>query len=318
MTQQNRKYCEFLSLGRAQAIEWLESQNYKIIRPFTPRDYYYDAPASPFNVLPANLLKIAILDTETTGTNQEIDRVIELGIVIAEYCPDTGQVYKVLETYNELEDPGMPIPPESIKVHGITDEMVAGKKIIDAALEHLIEDVSLIVAHNAGFDRGFVEARWPWFSKKAWSCSLTQIPWRGEGFGSASLEFLGYKTGFHFSGHRASMDCHALLEVLQSELPVTGVKALKMLLDTARVPTLKLWALNTPFESKEDLKKRKYRWDGDRKTWYKVLSKELLDEEIDWLRAEVYRFRSFKLEQEQMDAYNSFSNRRGLAKIVNY
>jgi DNA polymerase-3 subunit epsilon len=67
--------------------------------------------------------------------------LIELGIVIVEYSPDTGQVYRVLETYNELEDPGMSIPPESTKIHGITDDMVIGKKIIDADVETLLADV---------------------------------------------------------------------------------------------------------------------------------------------------------------------------------
>ena len=50
---------------------------------------------------------------------------------------------------------------------------------------------------------------------------------KGEGFGAASLDFFAYKFGFHFSGHRASVDCHALLEILQSELPSSGAKVLR-------------------------------------------------------------------------------------------
>ena len=293
-------------------VDWVKSHNYRVTRPFAPRECYLDTPP------PAKLLKVAILDTETTGINLATDKIIELGIVIVEYCPNTGQAYRVLETYNELEDPGMPIPPESTKVHGIVDTMVAGKKIMDALVEKLMEDVAVVIAHNAAFDRGFVEARLPFFQKKAWGCSYAQMPWKVEGFGSASLEFLAYKFGFYFSGHRASMDCHALLEVLQSELPVSGVKALKMLLDKTRTADLKLWALNAPFESKDQLKKRSYRWDAERKTWHKTIATEDLDREINWLRADVYGDRPFKLEQEQMDAYNRFSNRRGALEMVNY
>ncbi len=293
-------------------LDWLESQNYRVTRPFTPRLSYCDA------LPPSKLLKAAILDTETTGINPVTDKIIELGIVMAEYCPDTGQVYRVLETYNKLEDPGMSIPPDSTKVHGITDDMVSGKKIIDSEVERLMEDVSLVIAHNAAFDRCFVEARWPFFQDKAWACSFAQVPWKSEGFGSASLEFLGYRFGFHFGGHRASMDCHALLEVLQSELPVSGVKVFKMLLDNAHAPDLKLWALGTPFESKDQLKKRGYRWNVERKTWYRVVSFESLAEETDWLRSEVYGNRNFKLEQENMDASNRFSIRSGTAATVNY
>jgi DNA polymerase-3 subunit epsilon len=293
-------------------LDWLKSQNFKVTRPFEPREFYSAAPA------PSKLLKAAILDTETTGTNQALDRIIELGIVIVEYCPESGQVYRVLETYNELEDPQMPIPPESTKVHGINDAMVQGKKIVDADVEQLMSDVSLVIAHNATFDRGFVETRLPFFQKKAWACSFAQIPWKTEGIGSASLEFLAYKCGFHFSGHRASVDCHALLEVLQSDLPQSGTKVFKMLLDKARSPDIKVWAINAPFDNKDKLKERAYRWDGDRKTWYRTLANEDLTEEVDWLRTEVYANRPFKLEHEKMDAYNRFTLRRGSIEVVNY
>jgi DNA polymerase-3 subunit epsilon len=293
-------------------LSWLKSQNFKVTRPFEPKELYSNEPAS------SRLLKAAILDTETTGTNQATDRIIELGIVIVEYCPESGQVYRVLETYDELEYPDMLIPPESTKIHGITDAMVQGKKIIDADLEKLMSDVSLVIAHNAFFDRGFVESRFPFFQKKAWACSYAQIPWKAEGIGSASLEFLAYKCGFHFAGHRASVDCHALLEVLQSDLPESGIKVLKMLLDKARSPDIKVWAINAPFENKDKLKERTYRWDGDRKTWHKTLASGDLAQEIEWLRTEVYANRPFKLEHEKMDAYNRFTMRRGISESINY
>jgi DNA polymerase III subunit epsilon len=103
-------------------VDWLKSKDYQVTRPFLPRNFYCDTPPT------TPLLKAAILDTETTGVNPVTDKIIELGIVIVEYCPDTDQVYRVLETYDELEDPGMPIPPKSTKIHGITDDMVQGKR----------------------------------------------------------------------------------------------------------------------------------------------------------------------------------------------
>jgi len=293
-------------------LTWLKSHDYRVTRPFSPRNNYSDTKP------PAKLLKAAILDTETTGTNQIIDKIIELGIVIVEYAPDTGEVYRVLETFDELEDPGVPIPPESTQIHNITDEMVRGKRIDDGAVERLLSDVSLIIAHNASFDRGFFEARLPFLQKKAWACSYSQIPWKAEGFGSAGLEFIAYRFGFHFTGHRASLDCHALLEVLQSDLPVSGMKVFKMLLDKARSQDIKVWALNSPFETKDKLKERGYRWDGERKLWNKAVTNDALINEVDWLRVEVYSNRAFKIEQEKIDAYNRFSNRSGKSEIVNY
>ena len=293
-------------------LNWLANDGYKVTRPLIERSFYSDEPP------PAKLLKAAILDTETTGTNQATDRIIELGIVVVEYCPESGQVYRVLETFDELEYPNCPIPPESTLIHGITDDMVRGKKINDDAVEALMSDVSLVIAHNASFDRGFVEARLPLFMKKAWACSYAQIPWKAEGISSAGLEFIAYRFGFHYSGHRASVDCHALLEVLQSDLPTSGTKVMKALLEKARIPEFKVWALKAPFDNKDKLKDRGYRWDAERKVWHSTLPQTDVALEVDWLRAEVYGNRPFELEWEKLDSYTRFSNRRGSTEVVNY
>ena len=295
-----------------EVLDWLKTEDYRVTRPFVERSFYTDAPP------PAKLLKAAILDTETTGTNQLTDKIIELGIVIVEYFPESGQVYRVLETFNELEYPGMPIPPESTAIHHITDDMVLSKKINDDTVEALMTDVSLVIAHNAFFDRGFVESRLPLFKKKSWACSYAQVPWKAEGMGSSGLEFLAYRFGFHYAGHRASIDCHALLEVLQSELPVSGIKVMKMLLEKARIPEIKVWAINAPFDNKDKLKERGYRWDGELKTWNCTLPQAELTTEVDWLRGVVYGNRPFKLELEKIDAFNRFSARRGGTEAVNY
>ncbi len=307
MVQQNYK-----DFNLNEALDWLKTNSYKVSRPFEPRKSYSD------DVPPGKLLKAAIVDTETTGVSHLVDKIIELGIVVVEYNPHTGQVYRVLETFNELEYPGMPIPPESTKIHGITNEMVANKKIDDKAVESLMADVSLVIAHNSFFDRGFMEERLPLFKDKAWACSYAQIPWKAEGMGSSSLEFLAYRSGFHFSGHRASVDCHALLEVLQTELPVSGVKAMQILLEKARLPEIKVWALNAPFDNKDKLKGRGYRWNGERKTWTRSVYQVELQMEVDWLRSEVYDNRKFKLELEKVDAFNRFTLRLGETELVNY
>lgn len=290
----------------------LTELGYRISRLFEPRPFYSDGTPPP------KVMKAAILDTETTGTNPQRDKIIELGIVVVEYDPETGQAYRVLETFNELEDPGCPIPPESTKIHNITDEMVAGKHIDDAAVATLMDGVSLVVAHNAAFDRAFMERRFPHFERKPWGCSFAQVPWNEEGVGSAKLEFIAYRCGFHYSGHRASVDCHALLEVLQWDLPTSGVKVLKRLLENARLPDIKVWALGSPFESKDLLRERGYRWAAERKLWFKAISATALDEEAAWLKATVYGDRSFQLELEKVTAINRFSERRGAVEVVKY
>ena len=294
------------------ATEWLKRANYRVIRPLELRNSFTDA--SP----PDRLITVAILDTETTGTNSSRDKIIELGMILVEVCPQTGQAFRVVRVFDELEYPGIPIPEESTRIHHITDEMVAGKRINDAEVESLMSDVSLVIAHNASFDRAFVEDRFPIFAKKAWACSWAQIPWAEEGISSGKLEFLAYSFGFHFTGHRASTDCHALLEVLQNPLPSSGTLAMQALLQNARLAEIKVSALGSPFESRVVLKERNYRWNGEKKIWAKSIPPKALDDEASWLAQSVYEGKAFKLELERITAMNRYSNRQGATEIVKY
>lgn len=294
------------------ATDWLARGDYRVIRPLPMRTTYSDAPP------PAKLITVAILDTETTGTNPDRDKIIELGMVLVELCPETGQGYRIVEVFDELEDPGMPIPEESTRIHHITDAMVAGKRIDDAQVEALLATVSLVIAHNANFDRVFVEQRFPIFAQKAWACSWAQIPWSDEGIGSAKLEFLAYRFGFHYTGHRAVTDCQALLEVLQQPLPGSGSKAMQVLLQNARAPEIQITALGSPFETKEALKGRAYRWNADKKAWAKRVPKLGVDDEVAWMRTVVYGGKPFRLELEKMTAMNRFSLRPGAVEVLKY
>ena len=112
------------------ALKCLQSANYRVIRPLEIRDSFSSAPP------PEKLITVAILDTETTGTNSNKDKIIELGIVFVEVCPKTGQAYRVVRVFDELEYPGMPIPEESTRIHHITDEMVREKRSTTPKLNH--------------------------------------------------------------------------------------------------------------------------------------------------------------------------------------
>ncbi len=288
----------------------LKELGYRFTEPIKTRESFSDEAS------PEKLIKAIVLDTETTGLDPLTDKIIELGMVAFEFCPKTGQAYRVLGTFNELEDPQFPIPVESSKVHGITDEMVAGKSIKDDAVSAFIENARLIIAHNAKFDRQFVEAHFPIFQNLSWACSHVQIPWSEEGISSSKLEFLAYRFGFHYEGHRASNDCFALLEVLQKEFPESKTLVMKRLIESLIRKEIKISALNAPFDNKDALKKRRYFWDG--KVWATILPLDELESEIEWLRVEVYSNRPFKLEQEEITPKNRFSNRQGEKQIISY
>ena len=66
--------------------------------------------------------RLAVIDTETTGLKAELgDRIIDLAIATCEYGRETGRLYRVADRYESLEDPEMPIPPESTRLTGIGD-----------------------------------------------------------------------------------------------------------------------------------------------------------------------------------------------------
>ena len=261
--------------------------------------------------------RAAIVDTETTGTDAATDKVIELAIVVFEYCHVSGTVGRVLDTYDGLEDPGIPIPPASTAIHGITDAMVAGQRIDDARVAGLLEPVGLVIAHNAGFDRKFLERRLPVFATLPWGCSWLEVPWGDAGITSSKLEYLAYRYGFFYDGHRAEADCRALLEVLSQPFGETGGTALKVLLDSARASSFRLWANNSPFETKDVLRKRGYWWDATRRCWScEVRSQARVQEELAWLRDAVYAGKSVAIEQDEFDAKTRYSGRDGQRTLL--
>ena len=175
-------------------------------------------------------LVAAVVDVETTGTNPESDKVIELGICLFEYERQSGRIYKVLGAWEWLDEPGFSIPSEITKISGITDAMLAGHRIDERAVNDLLSRVVLVIAHNSDFDRRFLEKRLPVFVRKHWACSRADINWKAEGIRPTALEFVAYSLGFFHDQHRAASDCRATLHALAQRLPGTGRLALQALM----------------------------------------------------------------------------------------
>lgn len=234
-----------------------------------------------------------LIDTETTGLHHSRDEVIEIGAVAFTY-DDEGRVGDVVGVFNGLRQPAASIPPEITRLTGITDEMVAGQQIDIAALDALIEPADLIIAHNAGFDRPFCEKLTPSFIPKAWACSVTEIRWADLGFEGNKLGYLVGQSGLFHEGHRATDDCHALLEVLARPTDEEDAVPFVELLRASAQCRVRIFAENSPFDLKDHLKARGYRWsdgsDGRPKAWWIEVDEELYDDELRYLRTEIYRW----------------------------
>jgi len=195
---------------------------------------------------------------------------------------------------------------------GIDDAMVAGQVIDPDAVAAFASSASLVVAHNAGFDRKFVERFSDVFTTKPWGCSMAEVPWQAEGAETVKLAYLAMERGFFYDRHRALNDCYAAIELLSQPLPRTGEVAFSKLLDSARGPLWRIWAENSPFDLKDRLKERGYRWNGDPgpspRAWFIDVSDDQRDAEIGFLQAEIYG-REIELLTRRITAYDRYSDR---------
>lgn len=93
-----------------------------------------------------------VFDLETTGFSAIKDKIIEIGAVKVV----NG---KIVDRFSTFVNPRRPIPFEITKLTSITDEMVMGSPDIEVVLPEFLEFVGdgVLVAHNAGFDVGFIE-----------------------------------------------------------------------------------------------------------------------------------------------------------------
>ncbi len=270
------------------------------------------APRLVFPPATGPVATLLVLDTETTGLNPARDKVVELALLRVTVDLRTGQPVGEVRVYDGLEDPGIAMPDEIIAITGITDDMLRGQRLDEAEVLRLLDGVDLVLAHNAGFDRPFVESRLPQFAALNWACSFADIDWKQEGRGSAKLTSLAYDLGFFYDAHRAEMDCHALLAVLMASLKTTQASGLSRLIESALNPTYRLQATNAPFDAKDLLKARGYRWDGAQKVWHTRLTDEAaLALECEWLKSAVYAGRSSRVQVEELDAKSKYSVRPG-------
>lgn len=301
-------------MNSSEAIAQLEkSGQYRVIERLNPPTQYQQGePATP---------RIGIvIDTETTGLDTARDKIIELGFIAFEYDAGSGRIYRVLHQYGGFEDPGTPLNEIIIQVTGITDEMVKDQHLDDAEINHWLEKSDLMIAHNAAFDRQMLERRLPLTCHANWACTLSDINWSDEDISSRKLDYIAYKLGYFFDGHRAVNDAQATLHMLSKVLPVSGKPALAELLQKARAKSRRYFAISAPFDKKDVLKARGYRWLAEfshpdhhgkikKGVWSNTVSEEEMADEEQWLTESVYQGKKEQFAYIDITAKNRFSSR---------
>ena len=234
-----------------------------------------------------NQKKICFLDVETTGKDRSGDEIIEIAMKTLLYDLDSHSTSKIIETYESYNEPTIPIKEEAFYVHGIAEETIRGEKIDWEIVNRILSGADLVLAHNASFDRAFIDKGSSISNQKIWACSLEDINWFERGFSNGKQELLCIWHGFYYDSHRAMNDVDALIHLLTHPYYEQNPPIME-LIDNAGKPYYKMMAIKSPFETKDTLKANNYKWDGENKYWWKRLNFDEIEQEKDWLTELIY------------------------------
>lgn len=183
--------------------------------------------------LPLQQHSFTIFDVETTGLNPERgDRIIEIAGVRVE----DGRIQEE-KLFLSLVNPHMPIPAEAGYIHGITEVEVKKAPPIEEVLPQFLAFAgdSILVAHNAEFDRAFLEAEkegcWGFIDIPECLCTLTLSRAVDAHAYRHTLEAVAERYGIPLPGrlHRAAADVHVTAQVFLALLTQGKISSLEEL-----------------------------------------------------------------------------------------
>lgn len=213
---------------------------------------------------PSTLL---LLDTETTGLDPATDRLCEVGAIL--FSVEHRAVIQQVSFLLPIDDnPVQHINGISPELSRLVDPDQAWRLFTDMA-----EDADAFVAHNAAFDRQWLEPRLilPRLRHKPWICTCEGIRWPGLRL-NPSLTDLALAYGVPvWAAHRALTDCTYLAHVLARD-PDLEAHLLQGL------EPRRLVVAQVSYDQREQAKAAGFRWDPTTKQWRRRCSQSEIEE----------------------------------------
>lgn len=256
--------------------------------------------------VPDTVVRLAIVDCETTGLDPDRHRMIEFSVGMLLIDPAHGDVVGVRAPRSWLEDPAEDLPVEIERLTRITADMLIGHAFREDEITSALAGADVIVAHHAEFDKNFAIRRFPRLAALPWACSMSEIDWPALGWsGGRGIEALLTAAGFFLPGaHRAAEDVWATTCLLASTAP-DGRAIAAHLYAAARRQSSRLYAASAPFEIKNALKAAGYRWSPDRRAWWIEGDAERIANEAAWVKTLSSRVRPIIVSIDWMNRHNA-------------
>lgn len=212
---------------------------------------------------------ILIIDTETTGLEPKRDWLLEIGLVL--YSLENKSIMAQLSyLLNVPDNPSEHI--NNIPLGAARQFCNYGfSEYYDNTAKKMIESADVFVAHNADFDKKWMEILDPIWLTKPWICTLNDVSWPAIPAGGLSLVNLALHYGMAvFDNHRALPDCNLLAGIFKRE-PNT-----KELLTRALEPKKLYFApcIYDNFKLRDEIKSHGFKWNPESKQWQKKLTME--------------------------------------------
>ena len=217
---------------------------------------------------------ILFIDTETTGLDPKLNRVIEVAAALWHFEGDRN---RIVRSFSMLcnDNPGISTSPEITKINGITQDLLDSRGVdIAAVLKHLTENyvafADYLCAHNAAFDRCFLEEEMTrkGFPKwdKPWIDTKVDLPYPDE-FTSKRLGHLAAEHGFlNPFPHTALADTMTMARIMSNYSLDFIIKS-----SAAEIFHLTMQTSFEDYDTREKLKRLGFHWDKPNKLWKRIV-----------------------------------------------